>query len=500
VYILSAQQIKDWDAFTIQHEPVSSVDLMERAAAACVEWILKKQWIERPFRVFCGKGNNGGDGLAIARMLLQRGIAVSIYILENGKPGSPDFQINLQRLHEGSAQISYIQDTAHFPAIGEDEIIVDALFGYGLNAPLKEPAASLVRHINASNAHVIAIDLPSGLFADLSSIGGVIIHAQDTLSFQTYKTALLVQENAPYIGNVHILDIGLHPRFLETATPTQYFVTDKMIRALLKPRGAFAHKGIFGHALLIAGSYGKIGAAVLAAKAIVHSGAGLLTCYLPSCGYNIMQTSLPEAMVLTDEHEKILTQLPSEIEKYTVIGVGPGIGTAEATQKLISFVIRRFQKPIVVDADGLNCLSLQPELIGQLPRQSVLTPHPKEFDRLFGHHENDFSRLETAKQKATAFNINIVLKGHHTLTATSDGKMFFNSTGNPGMAKGGSGDVLTGVITSLAAQGYEPAQAAIIGVYLHGLAGDYAANALGQHAMTPTHTITFLSQAFRQFS
>lgn len=495
--ILNAQQIRAWDAYTIQHEPVSSIDLMERAASKCVDWIEKKQWQKKNFRIFCGKGNNGGDGLAIARLLFQLDYNVSVYILEFGKAGSQDFQTNLQRLHELSlTEIHFVQTKENFPSINSGEIVIDALFGSGLNKPLEGLTAELVDHINQSNALVVSIDMPSGLFIDQSSKGNKVVEADYTLTFQCYKLGLLVQENAPFIGIVIVLDIGLLPNFLSDQNIEHVFIGDVLARQIFKPRNAFAHKGSFGHALLIAGSYGKIGAAVLSAKACLHCGVGLLTCYLPKCGYQIMQTSLPEAMVMTDENENIVAQLPNDIEKYSVVGIGPGIGTATETQNLISFVSRRYKKPLVIDADGLNCLSLQKQLLRQLPPYSILTPHPKEFDRLFGDHHTDFDRINSAKEIAQEYNLIIVLKSHHTAIVTPSGKTFFNSTGNPGMAKGGSGDVLTGMITSLVAQNYSPQDASILGVFLHGLAGDFAANALTQEMMVATDIITFLSQAF----
>lgn len=497
MYLLNAQQIRAWDAYTIQNEPIASIDLMERAALTCVEWIEKQNWQKKAFKIFCGKGNNGGDGLAIARLLYELDYQVSVYILEFGKPGSDDFQINLQRLHELTfTEIHFLQLKEHFPLINTDEILIDALFGSGLNKPLESLAADLVDHINHSEALAVSIDLPSGLFIDQSSKGNKVVEADHTLTFQCYKLGLLVQENALFIGDVHILDIGLHQGYLQDQNFEQVFVERDFIKQIFRPRDAFAHKGSFGHALLIAGSYGKMGAAILAARACLHSGVGLLTCHLPKSGYQIMQTALPEAMVLTDENETIVAQLPNEIEKYSVIGIGPGIGTATETQNLISFVCRRYKKALVIDADGLNCLSLQKDLLEQLPPYSILTPHPKEFDRLFGEHQNDFDRLETAKQKSKQFNLIIVLKSHHTAIIIPGRKIFFNSTGNAGMAKGGSGDVLTGIITALFAQNYSPEDAAVVGVYLHGLAGDLAANALSQHAMVATDVITFLSQAF----
>jgi NAD(P)H-hydrate epimerase len=354
-----------------------------------------------------------------------------------------------------------------------------------------------VSYLNEAGAPVISIDLPSGLYVDRSSKDHVAIRATFTLSFECYKLALLVQENAGYIGEVHILPIGLHPGFFTGKDIATQLITRDDIRQLYRARKLFAHKGNFGHSLLIAGSYGKMGAAVLSAKACLHSGTGLLTCYIPKCGYVVMQTAVPEAMVLTDENENVLTQLPDEIEKYDAIGIGPGIGTSEPTQKLLSFIVRRYQKPLVIDADGLNCISMHQDLLNQLPPFSILTPHHKEFDRLTRQHENDFERIEAARALAKSQQLIVVLKGHHTLIAMPGGSAWFNSTGNAGMARGGSGDVLTGIITSLVAQGYEPVAAALMGVYLHGLAGDAAAASYGQDYMLPSEIIGFLPSSFR---
>lgn len=497
MYILNAQQIKDWDQYTIKHEPIDSIDLMERAATKCVKWIDQQQWQKRTFKIFCGKGNNGGDGLAIARLLIELDYSVSVYILEFGRPGTEDFQTNLQRLHDLSfTDIYFLQSKEFFPLIHTDEIVIDAFFGSGLKKPLDGLSAEIVEHINQSKALVISIDLPSGLFIDKSSKGNTVIEANHTLTLQCPKLGLLMQENALYFGNVHILDIGLHPGFQKDQIFNKLLINHNYIRQVFKPRNAFAHKGNFGHALLIAGSHGKIGASILAAKSCIRSGIGLLTCYLPKCGYEIMQSSVPEAMVLTDVNETIVAQLPDEIEKYSALGIGPGIGTAPETQKLVAFICRRYKKPLVIDADGLNCLTMQKDLLEQLPPGSILTPHPKEFDRLFGDHGNDFNRLDSAVDNAKRFNIIIVLKSHHTAVITPSGKIFFNSSGNAGMAKGGSGDVLTGIITSFIAQNYSPEQAAIFGVFIHGLAGDFAANTLSQEAMAASDIITFLPQAF----
>ena len=499
--IYSAGQIKAWDAYTIKNEPIASIDLMERAAQRCVDWILASGFQKTLFRIFCGKGNNGGDGLAIARLLFQKNIQVEVYILEFGKLGSEDFQSNLQRLHDLSFfSIHFIQSTEHFPEILKDDIIVDAIFGSGLNKPLEGLAKELVAYLNSSPNKIISIDVPSGLFVDQPSKGNTIIRADETLTFQTYKKGFLVAENEPHTGNIHVLDIGLHAGFLKENIASQQLVEKDFIVKIYQPRKPFSHKGSHGHALLIGGSYGKIGAMVLATAACLRSGAGLVTTYIPRCGYAILQTSVPEAMAITDPDESMITTLPEDLEKFSVIGAGPGMGTNKQTREAIFNLLNSFSKPFVFDADALNALAAQPEYLKALPPYSILTPHPKEFERLFGHCENDFERMAKAAEKAKEYKIIIVLKGHYTFIALPDGKSFFNSTGNAGMAKGGTGDILTGVITALCAQGYKPAEAAILGVYLHGLSGDLAAAALSKEAMTAGDIVGFLSHAFLELA
>ena len=499
--ILSAQQIRDWDQFTIQHEPISSVALMERAAGKCVEWIMQKPWHQKPFHIFCGKGNNGGDGLVIARQLLQQNYKVSVYILESGKIGTPDFQINLQRLHDlNFNDISYIQSIEHFPLIPSDTIIIDALIGSGLSKSLNGVVAELVDHINRCSATIVSIDLPSGLFIDAPSTQNKVVKADHTLTFQCLKLALLMQENASFIGKVDVLDIGLLPAFTEKISSSFQWIDQNLIKSIYRPRNDFSHKGTYGHALLVGGSYGKIGAIQLAAKACLRSGAGLTTAFIPECGYSILQTSLPEAMVIADKQKDYLSALPDEIEKYTSIGIGPGMGTKPETVQMLSFIIRRYTKPLVIDADGLNCVAQQKDLLQNLPPLSILTPHPKEFERLFGSASNDFERMEAARKKARDLHVIIVLKSHHTLIALPGGMCYFNSTGNSGMAKGGSGDVLTGIITALLAQGYPPDQAAILSVYLHGLSGDVAVEVFSKESLIASDMDMFLSHAFKKIS
>jgi ADP-dependent NAD(P)H-hydrate dehydratase / NAD(P)H-hydrate epimerase len=498
--IFSAEQLRLWDEFTIAHEPISSINLMERAATRCVEWLEEHQLADKSFAIYCGKGNNGGDGLAIARMLARNHARVMVHILEFGHKGTEDFQINLARLHGSGAQIHFVQSEENFHEILKDDIIIDALFGTGLNRPLEGVTAKLIEQINASGNTVVAIDIPSGLYVDRHSNGSAIVKARYTLSFQCYKPAFLVSENEAFTGEVYLLDIGLDKGYLQAADSRLQMTDLDMVRSILKPRNKFAHKGNFGHALLVAGGFGKMGAAEMAARACLRSGAGLLTCHVPGCGNQIMQTAIPESMLEVDQNEFCNTVLSGELSKYSVIGVGPGIGTAEETKHMVLDLIRKYPKPLVIDADGLNILAMHPDMLRSLPPNSILTPHPKEFERLFGPSTDDFERQTKALAKSREYQCVIVLKGHYSFIATPSGKGWFNSTGNPGMAKGGSGDVLTGIITGLLSQSYPSSEAAILGTFIHGLAGDLAAETFSEQAMLPTDLVELIGKAFQQIS
>lgn len=495
--ILSAGEIRAWDQYTIDHEPVSSLQLMERAAASCFDWLTAAFPYAPSYTIFCGKGNNGGDGLAIGRMLLEREIPVSVYILEFGHKGTEDFQANLALLHQTpGASVNYIQTTANFHPFAKETVIIDALFGTGLNRKLDGVTASLVEYINQSNCTVVSIDIPSGLFTDTSSMGNPAVEANHTLSFQCYKPALLVAENGEMIGNVHILDIGLHQGFLQEIKSDYELTDDETIHSIYRPRNPFAHKGHFGHALIVAGSHGKYGAAVLATKACLRSGAGLVTAHIPKDALSVLQTAVPEAMVMTDIFPDYVTKVNEDLSKFKAIGTGPGLGQQEETVEMLRDLLDSYNKPLVLDADALNILAVNPDMLQLIPSGSILTPHPKEFERLFGKSENEFDRLQLALQKAKLLSAVIVLKGHHTFIATPEGKGYFNNTGNAGMAKGGSGDVLTGVLTGLLAQNYSPAQAAVLGVYIHGLAGEMASAAFGMESVLAGDMIQFTGQAF----
>ncbi|WP_018612234.1 bifunctional ADP-dependent NAD(P)H-hydrate dehydratase/NAD(P)H-hydrate epimerase [Segetibacter koreensis] len=488
--ILSAEQIHKWDEFTILNEPVSSLDLMERAAAKCTAWI-EERYMSKPVKIFCGKGNNGGDGLAIARQLSAENILCDVYIMETGSLGTDDFRANLHRLHSSPARIHFVQNPDFFPEISPNDLVIDALFGSGLNRPLEGLAATLVQHINTSAATVIAIDLPSGMFCDKATSTGAVIKADFTLTFQTVKLCFLFPENEPFFGDVHVLDIGLHPDYLTTINSVYNLVELELIKKIYRPRKKFSHKGTYGHALIIAGEKGKMGAAVMCSKACLRAGAGLVSAMIPEEHFTIIQTAVPEAMAMA--HTDIETL---EWTKYTTIGIGPGIGTKKEGGALFQNVLSHFNNALVIDADALNILSVNQELLGELPPGSILSPHPKEFERLFGKTKDQLEKIQVARSHAQKFFIYIILKGHNSVLACPDGEVYFNGTGNPGMATGGSGDVLTGILTGLLAQRYSSKETCLMGMFLHGLAADIAVKTISQEAMIAGDIIDNLGNAF----
>ncbi|WP_298708845.1 NAD(P)H-hydrate dehydratase [Chitinophaga sp.] len=498
--ILSAPQIRAADAYTIAHEPVSGLLLMERAAAACADWIMDRYaGSARPFYIFCGPGNNGGDGLVIARRLAEKGFSVYAWLVAAGNP-SPDNLANQARV----PFLQTIHAPADFPQMEEPGVIIDALFGTGLNRPLDGWVAGVIHQINDQRGRqeIIAIDMPSGLMADKSSKGYTCIHARYTLTFEYWKLALLMPENGGFAGETVLIPIGLHPAY-SAAVQTEYHLTDmEMLRTVYRPRDPFAHKGTYGHALLVAGSYGKMGAAVLSARAVMRAGAGLLTVHIPRCGYEIMQTAFPEAMCETEElalHSAHFDE-PFRLRRapdYDVIGIGPGIGTDPSTAKALERLLGHWQGPMVLDADALNILSKWPSLMPLVPKHSILTPHPREFERLFGSTGDQFGRLALLRAKAAEWQWYILLKGRFTAMACPDGSVFFNPTGNPGMATAGSGDVLTGILTGLLAQGYAPKAALILGAWLHGKAGDLAAS-VSPASLIASDIIARLANAFAE--
>lgn len=494
--IFTSSQMRDFDRFTLREQHIGSVTLMERAAAKCFRWISKRYPIHKAILVLCGMGNNGGDGLAVTRMLLQEGYAAKAVILKHRATFSADASHNLTALHQIDPDaIQVLSEGEFISGIPDNILIIDAIFGSGLNRALEGWTAQFIREINELEHEVISIDLPSGLPSDMiPGTDAIVMKAAHTLCFQTYKRSLLHPETSKYAGEVHILDIGLSKKFA-TETHSQYHTTDfETIRNIYKPRNDFGHKGTFGKALLIGGSYGKIGAITLSTNAALRTGAGLVFSLAPACGNLILQSNAPEAMFINGG-EDFMENIVTDIE-MSAIGIGPGLGQEPATEKAFLNFIETNDKPLVIDADALNLLSKNDDYIYKLRPETILTPHPKEFERLFGSSADSMYQIEIGRAKAMKHNVFIVLKGHHTAVLTPSGECWYNTTGNAGMATGGSGDVLTGIITSLLAQGYSSEEAAIMGVYLHGLAGDLAAKELSKEAMIAGDIIHYLGKAF----
>lgn len=498
--IFSSSQIAEIDAYTIKNEPISSIDLMERASLKLHDWIVERYNRERNLKIFVGPGNNGGDGLALARMLAEVDYTVDVFILKISKQLSADCQMNLDRLKiQNTVSIFEIVKAEEFPFINRDDVVVDALFGSGLSRPLNGLVKGLVHHINDSKAEVVAVDIPSGLFGEDNSNNDLnnCIHADFTLSLQFPKLSFLFPENTVCVGQWEVLPIGLHTTIIEEKESPYTIIDEGYIKSLLKSRKQYSHKGIYGHGLLISGSYGKMGAAILASKAALRSGIGLLSTHIPRLGYDIIQTAVPESMVSIDRSDIIFTEYP-DLESFDAIGVGPGIDTKHNSVRALEELLEECDKPLVLDADALNIIGANQELKDMLPNGTILTPHMKEFERLLGKSNGPFDRNEKQREFSKKQSLVMVLKGGFTAISDENGRCYFNPTGNPGMATAGSGDVLTGIILSLLSQGYSSLHAAQIGVYIHGLAGDLAKEELGEDALIAGDIVSFLPKAWKK--
>lgn len=492
--ILSAAKIREADQYTIKNQPIASIDLMEKASVAFVDWFSQNFKNHQHINIFCGTGNNGGDGLAIGRLLIEAGYDVSTYVVRVREGGSEDFKINFERLNK-MISVHQISEKSDLSEIKPQDIIIDGLFGSGLTRLVEGFYAEVIDFINQQTNKVVSIDIASGLFCDDVVQGDSIVTPDHTVSFQVPKLAFFLKENHDHVGNWTTVNIGLDQNFIEDQS-SKFFVTeDQMIRSWYRKRDKHSHKGNFGRALLISGGYGKMGAAVLAGRACMRSGVGLLTIHSPRCGYQILQNGVPEAMVLVDQDEDIFSSLP-DLEKFNTIGIGPGIGTDDRTRRIFSELLQKWQRPMIVDADAINILAANREMIHLLPENSIITPHIGEFGRLVGDHKNSLERLNAQQAFSDKYGQIIVMKGAYTSISIPGGPIYFNNTGNPGMAAGGSGDVLTGILTGLMAQGYAPDKAAIMGVYLHGKAGDIAAVELSEQALIASDIIHYLSNVF----
>lgn len=493
--ILAAKQMLHVDAITCDEQQITSLELMGRAGQA-VFVALKMKYpdiTKQHFTLICGKGNNGGDGLVLARLLDAHLAEVKVYVLRS-EVYSHDNSCNQAKLP--TQQIHFFTETDQLN-IPDNTVIIDCLFGCGLRNELDEEWVNICNQINKATVPVYAIDMPSGLLADRpTSFTAPVVHADMVYTFQVPKLALLMPQNQIFYDDFQVLDIQLSMNAIENENSDLIYVEGELILSYYRRRKRFEHKGNFGHSIIIGGSKGKMGAVQLALKAALRSGCGLATAYIPACGYTIIQTVVPEAMVILDDHDAVITAIPN-IVNYQAVGVGVGMGTATKTETaLVDFFSRAVEKPLVIDADALNIMSKSPELWNFVPKNTVLTPHPKELNRILGSWEDDWGKLEKVKKFASKYQFNILIKGANSAMVMSDGTIYFNSTGNVGMATGGSGDVLTGMITSLLGQGYSAKEALVMGVYIHGRAADLAVKTIGTYSLLPSDIIQYLSQAF----
>ena len=500
--IFTQTQIKELDQYTIANEPVKSIDLMERAAKAVALAIAEEWSTDTPIVVFAGPGNNGGDALAVARILAAKSYAVSAYLFNVEGRLSEDCDKNAHRAVDCGYLKQYVEVKKNFdpPILDSDTLIVDGLFGIGLDRPLTGGFASLVQYINQSGAQVVSIDIPSGLMPDSNegNIRSNIVKANVTYTFQQKKLAFFMADNQPYLGKLRILDIGLSKTYMQKADADYRVVEKEDLKKLLRPRSDFANKGTMGHALIIAGSYGMAGAAILATRACLRAGVGKVTVQTPQRNYAIMQMAVPEAIVEIDHDEFHYSDVVTG-NHYDAIGMGPGLGQSEDTAIAMIAQIRRASVPVVLDADALNILANHGTWMQQLPKNMILTPHPGELDRLCGGRSHDDSdRLAKAMELAQKLQSYVILKGHYSALCLPSGKVIFNCTGNSGMATAGSGDVLTGIVTGLLARGYNAMESCLLGMYLHGRAGDLAAEEKGRESLIASDIIDHLPGAFKE--
>jgi NAD(P)H-hydrate epimerase len=492
--IFTKEQIKEADRYTIENEPITSIDLMERASEAIAGWINQNIDKKNPLLFVVGKGNNGGDGLAVARILRQKGFNCIVYPAYGKNFSNEECRINLERL---PSDIQFIDNCMR---IDERMVIIDALLGTGISGNVREPAASIIAHINRLNNKVISIDLPSGISTETPILpysideteSKQIIKADVTLTLEFPKLAMLLPETGEYAGTIITLPIGLSRQYLEQTESPYNYIDKTLIDKLKKKRLKFGYKNLYGHALLICGSENMVGAAILATGAALRSGCGLVSVHIPYNERIALQTKYPSA-ILSFDKSGIFSEIPNDISKYNAIGTGCGLGTQPETAKALETLLKSVETPLIIDADALNILAMNKELLKHIPKNSVLTPHLGELKRLTGEWDNEESKRNKIMNLASETQSIILVKGAYTAVYLPDGTVYFNSTGNPGMAKGGSGDVLTGLITGLVARGYSSFEAAILGVYLHGLAGDKAQEKYGQESMNSNDLIEFIA-------
>lgn len=501
------EEMRNLDESTIKNQGITSTELMERAALRCLDALLNDlnmiAQLGKPssgrILIFCGNGNNGGDGLVIARHLFRQGFSIGVFLIDSGTKNSPENALNLQRLKDAGFQPLVFDEHASLPQIEVDDIVIDAIFGFGLNRKTEGNARRIIEHLNASSAKILSVDVPSGLFCNDNRINDSkgIVHAYLTYTFHSPKLAFFFPENAQFVGQWKIIDIGLETESLSSGKSDNVFVESEMLIPYLKKRSRFAHKGSHGHSLLIAGSRGKTGAAILASVSCMRSGTGKLSVAIPHCGETALHVALPDAMIIPEEDPDKISRCP-DLGPFNAVAMGPGIGTDKQSGNALKVLIQQSTQPLVLDADALNLLAENKTWLSFLPANTILTPHPGEFDRLFGKHSSGFDRWETQKEMAIRYKIIIILKGAYTCTVDALGNSFFNSSGNPGMAKAGSGDVLTGIILGLLSRGHQSLIAALLGVYLHGRAADLLAMEKGMESLLASEINQKLPDAFQE--
>ncbi len=499
--VYTASEIKEFEAFAIEHEPIQSIDLMERAAQAISEEIKSIKGPDTLVKVFAGSHNNGGDALAVSRILALSGYNVEVFLFNTNDRLSPECATNRDRLLSACPDIIFheISTKIDLPHITSEDLIIDGIFGIGLTGSLSSSYALLLRFINNSKATIVSIDIPSGMHSEDNSgiLPHQIVHADYTLTLHALKPAFLLSDCQKYIGKCKVLDIMLTQSGCPNLSPQYTINEEEHMRQLLKPRNPFGHKGDFGHGLLVAGSYGMAGAAVIAAQAAMRSGMGKLTIHTPSANNTILQTSVPQAIIHNDKDNYIFTSA-EDSKEYQAVAIGPGIGVKTETATALMEQIAHTTCPLVIDADGLNILSSHKGWLQQMPRGSILTPHPKEFSRLFGESSSDYEMLCIAREEARRLQIYIILKNHYTAICCPDGHIYYNITGNSGMATAGTGDALTGILLSLLSQGYSAENACRLGCYIHGLAGDIAAEKYTEEGMNVMDLIQTIPDAIKE--
>lgn len=498
--IFSSEALKQLRTTTCERQNISTIDLIEREGSVVSSEIISRFLPSQRIVVMAGPDNNGAVALAAARMLFEQGYKkVEIFLFSIGKL-SHDCDEERKKLLPIDG-LDFTEVTKEFvpPYLGESDVLLDGLFGIELSEPMRGGFVAVARYINESGAFVISIDIPSGLLGEWNQhvMKRDVIHANVTLTFQLPRLSFFFPENAEILGDWKLMDIDLDIAKIKDMESDYRLMEARNVRPLIKPRPPYTSKRDYGSALFFAGSTGMVGAAVMTSRSSLRSGAGLATVHGPRAALNIVQTAAPEVMFEPDRNEHVITEMPLHYTHQAVCA-GPGIGTHDRTVDALEGLLKQSPSNLVLDADALNCIAKRPALLSMLPPRTIITPHVGEFDRLFGNHDNSEMRLQTALEMARQYNLVIVLKGHHTMVVGATGRVSINSTGNPGMATAGAGDVLAGVITAFLAQGYSPDLAAKIGVYIHGLAGDMAAEDLGEFGVMASDIANRVGRAIKR--